>query len=58
MLNINSYRRPPNWKKAKAPASHDSDVERCQEEPAQKKIAQRRTEVEADALGLCFLENH
>lgn len=51
MLNINSYRRPPNWKKARAPASHDSDVERCQEEPAQK-IAQRRTEVEADALGL------
>lgn len=23
-----------------------------------KKIAQRRTEMEADALGLCFLENH
>lgn len=38
MLNFDSYRRPPNWKKAKAPASHDSDVERCQEEPAQKKL--------------------
>lgn len=38
-VNFNIYRRPPNWKKARASASHDSDVERCQEEPAQKYCA-------------------